>query len=101
MRVRRVDRMPSAGDDDDGNLALALAERIAGAKMRAKRAGDRRQLRVVHPDLGWPGQAAAALDQPAISLLLLRRHPIVRDLGVTAEGRGLGHLLILDGGWDR
>jgi hypothetical protein len=33
MRVGRVDRMPPAVDDDDGDFALTLAQRIAGTKI--------------------------------------------------------------------
>src|SRR5262245_17312006 len=49
MRGRRIGRMPVAGDDADGNLALALAERVAALlEMRAEWARDFRKLRIVH-----------------------------------------------------
>src|SRR6266851_6480397 len=37
VRVGRVDRMPLAVDDDDGDLALALAQRITGAEIGTER----------------------------------------------------------------
>src|SRR6266567_8515254 len=84
--------MPAAGDDADGDLALALAQGVvAWLKMRAVRAGDFRELRIMHPDLGRARQAAAGLDHRLVALLLFRSHPVVGDFGVAAEGRGLGH----------
>ena len=35
---------------------------------------------------------ATGLDQKAIALLLLLGHLVIRDLGVAAEGRRLGHI---------
>src|SRR5712692_7889743 len=92
MRVGRVGRMPFAVDDDDGDLAFALAERIpAGVKMGAERRRRLYQLRVMHPDLaGAPGRATG-LDQKTIALLLLRRHLVIGDLGVAAKGWRIGH----------
>src|SRR5205085_6213802 len=84
--------MPFAVGDDDGDLALALGERVpAGVEMRSERADRFRQLGVVHPDLPRPAQWAARLDQLVVARLLLRRHPVVRDLGIAAEGWRLGH----------
>jgi hypothetical protein len=48
VRVGRVGRMKRAGDDADGDLPLALAERVAGAEMRPERPHHLRQLGVVH-----------------------------------------------------
>src|SRR4030095_6735259 len=98
MRIGRVDRMPLAVDDDDGDLALALAERIAGSEMRSEGAHHLRQLRVVHPDLVGAGQTAARLDQRAVGVLLLRAHLVVGNLGIASEGRRLGHLGLLSSG---
>jgi hypothetical protein len=86
--------MPFAVDDDDGDLALALAQRIAGAEMRAERPHHLRQLGIVHPDPARPGHLAAGLDQRAIAFLLLRRHPVIGKLGIAAKGRGVGHRAI-------
>ncbi len=84
--------MPVAGDDAHGDLALALAQRIAaGLEMRAERAGDLRERRIVDPDLGRAGQTAARLDQRVVAGLLLRGHLIVGDFGIAAERRRLGH----------
>src|SRR4029077_20410602 len=93
MCIRRVGRMPLAVDDDDRDLALALAQRVtAGVEMRAERRRRLYQLRVVDPDLAWTAGRAADLHQKPIALLLLRRHLVIGDLGVAAEGRRLGHL---------
>src|SRR5215471_856572 len=83
--------MPLAVDHDDRDFAFALAQGVASAKIRADRAHDLRQLWVVDPDLVRARQPAARLDQRAIGVLLLRRHPLVRGLGIAAEGRLLGH----------
>src|SRR5437773_2081560 len=100
MRGGRVRRMPLAVDDDDGDLALALAERIAaGVEMRAERRRRLYQLRVVHPDLARPAGGAADLHQKTIALLLFRRHLVIRDLGVTAESRCFGHFGYSFLGW--
>src|SRR5712671_5583568 len=93
MRSGRVGGMPFAIDDDDRDLALALAERIAaGVEMGAERRRRLYQLWVVHPDLAWTAGRAADLHQKAITLLLLRGHLVIGDLGVAAEGGRLGHL---------
>ena len=83
--------MKLAGDDADGDLALALAERIAGAEMRPERPHHLRQLGVVHIDLVRAGQPPARLDQRAIAFLLLGRHLIIGNLGIASERGGLGH----------
>jgi len=84
--------MPFAVDDDNGDLALALAERVmAGVEMGAERPRGFRQFGVVHPDLARPADSAAGLDQRAVALLLFRRHPVIGDLGVTAKGWRFGH----------
>src|SRR5258707_15735002 len=59
--------------------------------MRAERAGDLRELRIVHPDLGRAGQAAARRDQGVVALLLFGSHFVVGDFGIAAERRSLGH----------
>src|SRR5205814_558729 len=46
----------------------------------------------MHPDLARPAGRATGLDEKAIAFLLLRRHFVIRDLGVAAEGRRLGHI---------
>src|SRR5437868_12558855 len=56
------------------------------------------QLRVMHPNLARPASRATGLDQKAITFLLLRRHLVIRDLGVAAEGWCLGHIG-LPSGW--
>src|SRR5262249_60707350 len=59
MRIGRVGRVPLAVDDDDGDLALALAERIAaGVEMPAERSDRLRQLWVLDPDFARPAQRA-------------------------------------------
>src|SRR5689334_4969382 len=50
------------------------------------------QLGVMHPDLARPAGRVTGLDQKAITLLLLLGHLVIRDLGVAAEGRRLGHI---------
>src|SRR2546425_7584826 len=85
--------MKLAADDADGDLALALAERVAGAEMRPERPHHLRQLGVVHIDLVRAGQPAARLDQRAIAFLLLRRHLIIGNLGIASESGCLGHWL--------
>src|SRR5580704_16133812 len=60
--------------------------------MGAERSRGLHQLGVIHPDLARPAELTADLDQKAIALLLLRRHLVIRDLGVAAEGRLLGHI---------
>src|SRR5258705_6600976 len=91
MRVGRVDRMPLAVDDDDGDLALPLAQRVAGAEMRAQWPHHLRQLGVVHPNLVWAAKRAASLDQRAITHLLLRRHLVIGNFGVAAKAWRIGH----------
>ena len=92
MRGGRVDRVPFAVDDDDGDLALSFAERVmAGVEMAAERCRGLRQLGVMHPDLARPADLAADLLQKPVALLLLRGHLVIRDLGVPAKSRGLGH----------
>src|SRR5713101_3878130 len=95
VRIGRVGRMPFAVDDAHGDLALALAERVARAEMRTKLPHHLGQLGVVHIDLVRAGQPAARLDQRAIALLLLRRHLVVRDLGIAAKGGRVGHFCLL------
>src|SRR5579862_7560826 len=52
MRGGGVGRMPFAVDDDDGDLALALGQRIsAGVEMRAQRRRRLYELWIMHPDL--------------------------------------------------
>src|SRR5215471_3161339 len=88
----RVGRMPFAVDDADGDLAFPFAERVvAGMEMGAERGRSLRQLGIVHPDLARPADLAAGLFHKAIALLLLCSHLVVRDLGITAKGGGLGH----------
>src|SRR6516164_2822422 len=94
MRVSRVGRMPFAVDDDDGDLALALAQGIAGAEIGTERPHYLHELGVVHVDFVRVGQTPARLDQRTIALLLLRRHPVVGDLGIAAKGRRVGHRAI-------
>src|SRR5262249_43957724 len=72
-------------------LALALAERVAGAEMRPEWPHHLCQLRVVHIDLVWARQPAARLDQRAIAFLLLRRHLLIGNLGIASERGCLGH----------
>src|SRR6266478_778791 len=92
MRVGRIGGMPFAVDDADGDLALALRERVpAGVKMCAERSCSLRQLGIVHPDLARPAHLAAGLDQRAIAVLLLRRHLVVRNLGIAAKSWCVGH----------
>ena len=83
--------MKRAADDADRDLALALAERIAGAEMRPERPHHLRQLGVVHIDLVRAGQPTARLNQRAIGILLLRGHLLIGNLGITSERGGLGH----------
>src|SRR5690349_15503383 len=59
--------------------------------MRAERTRGLRQLGIVHPDPARSAQLAASLDQRAIALLLLRRHLLIGDLGITAKGWRIGH----------
>src|SRR5215469_9894032 len=93
MRIGRIGRMPFAVDDADGDFALALGKRVmAGMEMGAERPRRPRQLWIVHPDLARPSDAAADLDQRAITLPLLRRHLVKGDLGVTAKGWRIGHI---------
>src|ERR1700726_648185 len=100
MCARRVCRMPFAVDDADGDLALALGKRVmAGMEMSAERSRGLRQLGVMDPDLARPANLTADLDQRAISLLLLRRHLVIGDLGVTAKGWRIGHLGVSFPGW--
>ena len=91
VRIGRVDRMPLAVDDDDGDLALALAQRIASAEIGTQRPHHLGQLGVVHPDPVRPAQLAARFDQRSVALLLFRRHPVGGNLGIAAKGRGVGH----------
>src|SRR5215472_14522166 len=94
MGVGRIGRMPFAVDDDDGDLALALAERIAGAEIGAQRPHHLHQLGIVDIDLVRAGKAPPRLDQRAVALLLFRRHPVIGDLGIAAKSRRLGHWAI-------
>src|ERR1700737_1292784 len=94
MRIGRVGRMPFAVDDDDGDLALAFAQGIAGAEISSERPHYLHELGVVHIDFVRSGQAPARLDQRAIAFLLLRRHLVVGDLGIAAESGRLGHRAI-------
>src|ERR1700758_4270931 len=91
VRVGRVDRMPFAADYAHRNLAFTLTERVAGAEIRTERPCGLRQLRVVHPDLGRAGEPPTGFDKGAIALLLLRGHLVIRDFGIAAKGRGVGH----------
>src|SRR3984893_13975169 len=92
MRGGRVSRMPFAVDDDDGNLALALGERVAaGMEMRTERRRRLHQFGIMHPDLARPAGGPPHLDQKAIALLLLRRHLVIGDLGIAAKSRRLRH----------
>ena len=85
--------MPFAVDDDDGDLALALGERVAaGVEMGPERSRGLYQLGVMHPDLARPAGRTTGLEQKAIAFLLLLRHLVIRNLGVAAEGRRLGHI---------
>jgi hypothetical protein len=85
--------MPFAVDDADGDLALALGKRVMlGMEMGAERSSSLCQLGVMDPDLARPAELAADLDQKAITVLLLRRHLLIGDLGVPAEGWRIGHL---------
>ena len=65
--------MPLAVDDDDGDLALTLGQRVAGPEISTQRPHHLRKPGVVHPDLVRPAERTAGLDQRAISLLLRRR----------------------------
>src|SRR5580658_5199718 len=88
--------MKLAGDDADGDLALALGERVmAGMEMGAERPRDLRQLRIMHPDFARPGEPATALDHGAITLLLCWCHLLVGNLGITTEGWCVRHLWFL------
>src|SRR5262249_8758885 len=49
------------------------------------------ELRIVDVDLVRAGQPPVRLDQRAVRVLLLRGHLIVGDLGITSEGRRVGH----------
>ena len=95
MRVGRVGRMELAVDDDDGDLAFPLRERIPGAEIGAERTHDIGQLRVVHIDLVRARQPAAGLDQALVRLLLLRGHLVVGDFGVASESGCVGHERLL------
>ena len=64
--------MPLAVDDDDGDLALTLGQRVAGPEISTQRPHHLRKPGVVHPD-PRPAERTAGLDQRAISLLLRRR----------------------------
>src|ERR1700726_1953243 len=64
---------------------------LAGAKISTQRPHHLRQLWVVHPDLVRPAERAAGLDQQAITLLLLRRHLVIRNFGIAAKGWRLRH----------
>src|ERR1700751_2876015 len=100
MRACWVCRMPFAVDDADGDLALALGKReMPGMEMGAERSRSLRQLGVMDPDFARPAELTADLDQKAIALLLLRRHLLKGDLGVTAKGRRIGHLGFPSPGW--
>src|ERR1700730_8394539 len=93
MRARRVCRMPFAVDDADGDLALALGKRVMlGMEMGAERSRGLCQLGVVDPDLARSADLTADLDQKAITVLLLRGHLLIGDLGVPAKGGRIGHL---------
>ena len=84
--------MPVAGDDADRDLTLALGQGIAARlEMRSEWAGDFREFRIVHPDLGRARQAAAGLDHRLVAFLLLWSHFFEGDFGVAAEGRGFRH----------
>src|SRR5262249_20520605 len=88
----RVSRVPLAVDDDDGDLAFALGQRVmAGMKMAAERSDRLCQLGIVYPDLARSAQRTAGLEQRTITLLLLERHLVIRDLGIAAKGRRVGH----------
>jgi hypothetical protein len=91
VRVGRRGRMKRADEDADRALALALAERIAGAEMRPERPHHRRQLGVVHIDLVRAGSPTARLKQRAIACLLLVRHLLLENLGIASKRGGLGH----------
>src|ERR1700752_1384911 len=91
--------MPFAVDDAHRDIALALLQRIAGAEMSAHRPHHLRQLGVVHPDLVWPAERTAGLDQRAITLLLLRRHLVIGNFDIAAKGRRIGHFRVLPVDW--
>src|SRR5271165_4527764 len=92
MRGGRVGGMKVAGDDADGDLPLAFGEGItAGVEVAAERARDFGQFWIVHPDLAGPGKAAAGLHHGVVAVLLLWRHLVIGDFGVTAEGWRVGH----------
>src|SRR5262249_59616516 len=83
--------MKLAANDADSDLALALAERIAGAEMRPERPHHLRQLGVVHIDLVRARQPTARLNQRAIAFLLLGRHLLIGNLGIASKRGCLGH----------
>src|SRR5580700_6184826 len=90
--------MKLAGDDADGDLALALGKRVlAGMEMGAERPRDLRQFRIMHPDFARPGKPATALDHGAIALLLCRCHLLIGNLGITTKGWHIRHLGFLSG----
>src|ERR1700734_4036315 len=92
MGVGWIDRMPLAVDDDDGDLALTLGQRVAGPEISTQQPHHLRKPGIVHPDLVRAAERTTNLDQRAITLLLRRRHLIVRNFGVPAEGWCIGHL---------
>src|SRR5262245_35927047 len=82
--------MPVACDDADGDLALALAQRVAAwLKMSAESADDPGELWIVGPDLDRARQAPAPRHDGVVCTLLLRTHSVVGDFGIASEGWGL------------
>src|SRR6185503_17639781 len=96
VRGGGISRMPSAVDDEDRDLALALRQRgLARREVLSERRRRVDQLRVVHPHLVGPGQPAArTVDEEAVSFALLRRHPVDGNLGIASERRCVAHVRI-------
>src|SRR5271156_2926019 len=99
VRVNRKRRVPLAENDADGDLPLALGERvIRWMKMVRQRRHRRGEVRIVDPDLRRPLELAPlCLCEDPIALLLLGSHLVIWSLGVPPEG-GLG-LVGVRGEW--
>src|SRR3984957_16721620 len=95
MRAGRIGRMKPAGDDTDGDLALALGERVTAGVERGPEWPP--GFRSLYPDFARPGEPATALDHCAIALVLLRRHLFIRDLSITTKGWRIRHFGFLPG----
>ena len=80
----------------DGDLALALGQRIAGAEI-ARRAGPSHSPAsgCARRSCSGPGSRPRVSINALVGLLLLRRHLVVGDLGIASESRRVGHRRLL------